>query len=102
VVHEDDSTVLTLEILHVAAVVDISFEIFDVIFDVFGFVSDGEIEDITAKAEAESINTVTESDCALKTGICLPHEVVLTQSIEGECSWGLNRRTATLGRLMMP
>lgn len=59
VVHEKFSSVLVWKILNNSSIVDISFKVLDIVFDIFRLVSNGEIENITTKAEVESIYSVT-------------------------------------------
>jgi len=58
VIHKQKSSFLGGEILNNSSVVDISFEILDIIFDILRLVSNREIEDIAAEAKVEGIYAV--------------------------------------------
>lgn len=102
VVEEVELSILVFEILDNSAIIDISFEIFDVVLDVFGFVGNWKIESIVSQPKAQHVHSVAHPNILMLMRLRLPQKVVLSSGVKRHSAWRLNYTSDTLGKLIIP
>lgn len=91
-----------VEVLDVFPGVDVSFELLDVVFDVFRLVGNGEVEGVVTNTKLKLIDAVSHASLFDKIVIQAQDDIVVRSWLENEGSWGLSRKLATFGRGRMP